>query len=360
VVDFPPFGESGTWTVDWVAFGDAVGNGCGLTTSDLRDMGFPTELTVLSQPDVVAPSLTKFSFTPTTIDTTSGLSNVTVSFTLTDELSGVSSLYVRFLGPGGQQYRTGGSGFGPGSTNVSGTLGIDFQQSGETGIWTVDWVAFGDAVGNGRGLTTSDLRDMGFPTELTVLTDTTPPVPDVNPLPTISGQCSVTVSAAPTATDDSKGKIVGTTSDALTYNTQGTFIVHWTYDDGNGNKATQTQTVIVKDTAPPIITIQSVNPSTLWPPNKRMIPVVVKATASDNCSQSLCKITNVTSNEPSNSDALATGDAVITGDLSLNLRADRNADGNGRIYTITVQCKDASGNVSSKTTTVLVPHDQKK
>jgi hypothetical protein len=146
----------------------------------------------------------------------------------------------------------------------------------------------------------------------------------------------------------------------LTYNTQGTFTVHWTYDDGNGNKATQTQTVIVKDTTPPTISVLSVNPSALWPPNKRMIPVVVTAAAFDNCSPPLCRITRVTSNEPSNSNALATGDAVITGNLSLDLRADRNADGNGRVYTITVQCTDASGNVSSKTTTVLVPHDQGK
>jgi hypothetical protein len=32
--------------------------------------------------------------------------------------------------------------------------------------------------------------------------------------------------------------------------------------------------------------------------------------------------------------------------------------GNGRVYTITVQCTDHSGQMTTKTVTVLVPHDQ--
>jgi hypothetical protein len=40
--------------------------------------------------------------------------------------------------------------------------------------------------------------------------------------------------------------------------------------------------------------------------------------------------------------------------LTVQLRAERCGTGTGRIYTITVQCKDASGNTSTKTTTVTV------
>jgi hypothetical protein len=42
--------------------------------------------------------------------------------------------------------------------------------------------------------------------------DTTPPVPSVNPLPTITGEGSVTITTPPKATDDVSGTVFGTTS----------------------------------------------------------------------------------------------------------------------------------------------------
>jgi hypothetical protein len=60
----------------------------------------------------------------------------------------------------------------------------------------------------------------------------------------------VTVTA-PTATDAVAGTIIGATTDPMTYNSQGTFTVHWTFNDGNGNTSTANQTVIVKDTIKP-------------------------------------------------------------------------------------------------------------
>jgi hypothetical protein len=84
--------------------------------------------------------------------------------------------------------------------------------------------------------------------------DTIPPVPNAASLPDVTGQCSATIGSAPTATDNCAGTIAGTTSDPLTRSTQGTSIVTWTFDDGHGNIATQTQRIIVADTRPPEIT----------------------------------------------------------------------------------------------------------
>ncbi len=42
----------------------------------------------------------------------------------------------------------------------------------------------------------------------------------------------------------------------------------------------------------------------------------------------------------------------------MQLRSERSGTGNGRIYTITVTCKDAAGNPTIKSTTVTVAHDQ--
>ena len=52
------------------------------------------------------------------------------------------------------------------------------------------------------------------------------------------------------------------------------------------------------------------------------------------------------------------GDWRLTGDLSLELRAERAGDGPGRVYTITLESRDASGNVGQATVEVTVPHDQ--
>jgi hypothetical protein len=85
-----------------------------------------------------------------------------------------------------------------------------------------------------------------------------------------------------------------------------------------------------------------------------MIPVMVTASATDNCGSASCRILSVSSNEPVDAD----GDWTITPPLGLSLRAERLGTGTGRVYTITLQCTDSSGNSSTRTVTVTVPHDQ--
>lgn len=90
-------------------------------------------------------------------------------------------------------------------------------------------------------------------TRTVTVRDTTPPAPVVSTLPTISGQCAVTVTDAPTASDACGGLIIGRTTDPLSYSVQGRYTVTWTYSDDAGNSSTQQQTVIVKDTIAPSV-----------------------------------------------------------------------------------------------------------
>ena len=83
------------------------------------------------------------------------------------------------------------------------------------------------------------------------ITDLTPPVPDVAPLPDATGECSVTPTA-PTATDLNTGPVTGTTTTIFPIGTQGTTVVVWSYDDGLGNISTQNQNVVVDDITPPV------------------------------------------------------------------------------------------------------------
>ena len=91
-----------------------------------------------------------------------------------------------------------------------------------------------------------------------------------------------------------------------------------------------------------------------------MVAITLSADVVDAGGDTTVRIVDVTSNEPDSGTGKGdrAGDIAITGDLSLSLRAERAGKGAGRVYTITVEVTDASGNVSQATTTVTVPHDQ--
>ena len=70
----------------------------------------------------------------------------------------------------------------------------------------------------------------------------------------------------------------------------------------------------------------------------------------------------MTSSEPVNGhgDGNTSPDWRITGDLTVDLRAERSGPGKGRVYTIKVEISDAAGNKVTRNVTVLVPHDMGK
>jgi len=136
---------------------------------------------------------------------------------------------------------------------------------------------------------------------------------------------------------------------------KGSTLVTLTVIDSQGASSQCTGTVMVVDQMPPTITAASVNPSMLWPPNHKMVNVTINYNATDNCDPPVCKISSVTSNEQ-----IDNSDYLIVDAHHVQLSADRSGNGNGRIYSITIACTDASGNSSSQIVTVYVPHDQGK
>ena len=107
--------------------------------------------------------------------------------------------------------------------------------------------------------------------------DTTAPVAPL--LAAVTGQCSATVTA-PTTTDTCVGTVTGTTLDPLVYNTPGTFIVHWTFNDGNGNSSAANQTVIVQDTIAPVAPV-------LADVTAQCSAALTAPTATDNCARTV-------------------------------------------------------------------------
>ena len=137
----------------------------------------------------------------------------------------------------------------------------------------------------------------------------------------------------------------------------GDHLVTISADNGKTPPATCSAKVTVRDTIPPQILSLTATPDLLWPPNHRMVPVTIAVQATDNCGPATSKIVAVTSNEPRSS--LQGGpDWLITGDLSVDLRAARFVNGQERSYEIFVESKDAAGNSSLRSVTVAVPHDK--
>jgi CHRD domain len=139
----------------------------------------------------------------------------------------------------------------------------------------------------------------------------------------------------------------------------GTNMIQIIVTDSSGLSASCETTVTVIDTVPPVIIKACASPSTLWPPNHKMVTVTVTAVVKDNCGSACWKIISVKSNEPVNGkgDGDTAPDWLITGNHTVLLRAERSGKGSGRIYTITIQATDASGEMSTpQTVTVKVPH----
>jgi len=112
-------------------------------------------------------------------------------------------------------------------------------------------------------------------------------------------------------------------------------------------------------TAVPEVSVSlTATPSVLWPANQKMTLVTLRPTTTGFSGTPTCAITTVGSSDPASPE----GDWQVTGNLTVLLRAERLTKGglkDGRVYTITVQCT-AGTSSASKTTTVLVPHDQGK
>src|SRR2546422_3893427 len=137
----------------------------------------------------------------------------------------------------------------------------------------------------------------------------------------------------------------------------GEHTVQVSVSDGKSSPVSCTTSISVQDFTAPTIQSLVASPNVLSRPDHRLVPVSLSVSANDNCGPVTSKIKSVKSNEPIS--GLGHGDLspdwIITGDLTLQLRAERCAKGHGRIYTITVESKDAAGNSCAGDVTVTVP-----
>ena len=116
------------------------------------------------------------------------------------------------------------------------------------------------------------------------------------------------------------------------------------------------------DTTAPAISLNQPDPSSLWPPNSRMVDVTITGNASD-AGAGLDTVSYIMMDEYG--EFAYSGDIEISanGDFSfiMSLKAERTgSDKDGRTYSVTVTAADKAGNTSVQSTAISVPHDQKK
>ena len=131
--------------------------------------------------------------------------------------------------------------------------------------------------------------------------------------------------------------------------------------DGNFNPAGGSGTLTIVDTASPTITLNG-NSISLWPPDHSYHTVNVGdlvASANDSCDAAVNLNSVVIAQVSSDEGTASSADIVIAADCkSMQLRADRDGGGDGRVYTITFRVRDVNGNSTSATARVTVPHDE--
>ncbi len=199
----------GAYVVCSLSVYDAAGNGHYYTVSDLQSLGLPTQFTVTGVQDVTAPVLTALSF-PSSVDVTGGPATVTVSYSATDDLSGVQYFQISFAGPSGSCWEAGGSDWFSPALSRSGSVSFQLgQYSTPIGTYVVCYLAVEDAAGNWRSYTVSDLQGLGLATQFVVTgeQDVTAPVLTGLSFPSsvdvTGGSATVTVNYG--ATDDLSG-----------------------------------------------------------------------------------------------------------------------------------------------------------
>jgi hypothetical protein len=224
-----------------------------------------------------------------------------------------------------------------------------------------------DGSSNNGGAGNTSTKDITF----TVEDRTAPAITCPNNLvvSTDPGTCSANVDpGTATATDncDSTPTITATRSDSQALNApypKGITTITWTATDDAGNSSSCNQTVTVNDTEAPTITFNGQTPS-LWPPNHAYHTFTAAnfiSSVSDNCggvSISNVDIISATSDEIENGggDGNTNNDIVIAANCkSIQLRAERQGFGNGRVYTITFRLRDTSGNTTTGTAKVYAP-----
>ena len=205
------------------------------------------------------------------------------------------------------------------------------------------------------------------PQTITVKLDKTPPVlgGSLTPPPNASGWNKTNVVVGFQCRDEFSGLAAGSPpADSVVSGEGANQAVSGACRDVAGNSVLVTVNGINIDKTPPTVSCGT-SPSSLWPPDHRLVTVNASVIVTDTLSGSAgFTLQSITSNEPDTGSGSGDtpndiqGFVIGTASTTGQLRAERAGTGTGRIYTLTYKGVDVAGNSALCTTTVNVPHNQ--
>ncbi len=104
---------------------------------------------------------------------------------------------------------------------------------------------------------------------------------------------------------------------------------------------------------PPVCAGAYANPAKLWPANHKFVDVAIEGVTDPDGDDFEVVVTSITQDEPVSAEA-----AAVIGDGIVQLRAEQNDAGGGRVYEIAFDANDATGEMCSGRVFVAVPHDE--
>jgi glycosidase len=150
-------------------------------------------------------------------------------------------------------------------------------------------------------------------------------------------------------------------SASLSISAEGESTVHLRVLDNAGNISSRVSQPVSIDLTAPTVRV-SVSPSTLWPPNSKMVKVTVSGTIRDSVSgvdpnsTAFAVVDEYGSVQPHGPLTLGAGGSYTFTVLLESSRRENDSD--GRHYSITVSTNDLAGNPGSAVVTVIVPHNE--
>jgi hypothetical protein len=155
------------------------------------------------------------------------------------------------------------------------------------------------------------------------------------------------------------GRIAG----VLSGDSAGTYSVVVTVSDGKGGTASAAfiWTVNNVDNRPPVCTGAVARPSRIWPPNHQQVNVAIVGVNDPDGDPVTIRVVRILQDEPTNgpSDGNTPIDGGGVGTSTPWVRAERSAQGNGRVYEIFFVATDARGAACSGSVKVGVPKEVK-
>ncbi len=127
-------------------------------------------------------------------------------------------------------------------------------------------------------------------------------------------------------------------------------------DDGNTTDGDGCSSTCALENEPPVCTGAMAGPSTVWPPNHKMVSIGISGVTDPDGDPVSITATSVFQDEPVPG---TSPDATLS---PLAVRAERNGNpktpGNGRVYHVSFTADDGQGGTCTGEVTVCVPHDQ--